>query len=206
MSLEIGDTIRAIREAKGLTLAEVVERMKDGSVAALSSWELNNAKPDLDRLVALCTALEVSADKVLGLSNESLNLTTEEEEVILGLRWVDRRGRQEVLDCLEINKERCNYFVLEGAVEVHLPFFIHSDHPDYERNMRSCRDLRKLQRKNRVSAEDIFHYLARVSPVYGDHLCLAYIFAVLRGKRCPSTELYGWMYRACVEGSAKSTE
>ena len=59
----VAKRIRQLRDERGLTMQEVVERMKhhgyDVKVAAISHWETGHAKVNLDAIPALAAALGV---------------------------------------------------------------------------------------------------------------------------------------------------
>ena len=57
--MSLGSNIRRLREDKGLTQEQIAEWM-DVSFQAVSSWERDEYKPDLEKLLKLAEVLEVS--------------------------------------------------------------------------------------------------------------------------------------------------
>ena len=55
----IGENIRRLREEKGLTQEKVADEL-DVSYQAVSSWEREEYKPDLDKLMKLAEVFDVS--------------------------------------------------------------------------------------------------------------------------------------------------
>ena len=61
-----GEQLKRARQARGLTQAELGAAMAPPtSLYAVSLWELNKRRPDIDQLAALCRILHVSADVLL---------------------------------------------------------------------------------------------------------------------------------------------
>ena len=64
-----GERIRAAREIKRLTTAQLAERIPC-SERSVQGWEAGSARPKYEQLVGLAAALEVSADYLLGLPTQ----------------------------------------------------------------------------------------------------------------------------------------
>lgn len=62
-----GERIRAAREIKRLTTAQLAERVPC-SERSVQGWEAGSARPKYEQLVGLAAALEVSADYLLGIA------------------------------------------------------------------------------------------------------------------------------------------
>ena len=65
MNLNLSETIRRFRKARGLTQEQLAEAL-DVSVGAVSKWELGSSLPDLSRLVEMAEFFETSVDVLLG--------------------------------------------------------------------------------------------------------------------------------------------
>ncbi len=61
-----GRRLRRAREARGLTAQQVADR-SGVAVTAISHFETGRRGPSIDNLYALCIALAVSADELLGI-------------------------------------------------------------------------------------------------------------------------------------------
>lgn len=189
VDVRIGERIKAYRERRGLKLKELVEPLNLSGTSSITNWESNLSKPDLDRFLTLCMELDVSPNTLLGVTKWDAEYSEESDAELL--RWyhaLDSRGQDEVLACIKTHLERCGYY-RHGGEEI-TALFIGVDNPNYSRIRESCKELRKLQRRNRISYEDIFHYLSRISPYCELHLCLAYVIQIMHGSRCPSEPLY----------------
>jgi len=60
-----GDYIREARQGRGWNQSELAERVS-ASTTTVSNWERGITKPGLDDINALCSALGLSADVLLG--------------------------------------------------------------------------------------------------------------------------------------------
>lgn len=83
-----GDKLKALRKERGLTQQQLADKMElvKGSISA---YEQNTKYPSLDVLIKLCTFFQVSADYMLGLSDDMQfkmsALTDEQAQLILQL-------------------------------------------------------------------------------------------------------------------------
>ena len=64
--LNIGKTIKELRQEKNLTQSELA-KMLYLSQDTISLWERDKSLPDLNAVVALCNIFNISADYLLGL-------------------------------------------------------------------------------------------------------------------------------------------
>ena len=101
--MSIGSRIRAAREAKELTQSQLAEKVGNIKSSVISMWENDNSRPDLDRLSRLCTALDITADELLGLKLDMNRPTLEENERNRKIRVLDEHGL-EMVDFV-VNKE-----------------------------------------------------------------------------------------------------
>lgn len=86
--LYFGDKLRALRTEKGLTQQQLADKI--GLVkASISAYEQGIKYPSIEILIKLCNQFNISADYLLGLSdNMELKLsalTDEQVRLILGL-------------------------------------------------------------------------------------------------------------------------
>ena len=65
-----GTRLKLLREEKGLSKAEVARRLNLNTYNTVSSWENNVNYPRAAEIIKLCEMYEVSADFILGLSND----------------------------------------------------------------------------------------------------------------------------------------
>lgn len=77
--MTIGEKILNMRKARGWSQEDLAERV-GVSRQAVSRWEADSAKPDADRIIAICDLFGVSADYLLrdmaGERQEAVNLPT----------------------------------------------------------------------------------------------------------------------------------
>ena len=64
-----GERIRAAREIKRLSTAQLAERIPC-SERSVQGWEAGSARPKYEQIVGLARVLEVSADYLLGLPTQ----------------------------------------------------------------------------------------------------------------------------------------
>ena len=93
-----GDKLRALRMEKKLTQNDLAARL--GIVgASVSSYEKNKQYPSVEVLIQLCQAFDVSADYLLGLSDDkNFNTSTlTEEQLQIVLRLINEFEQSNVL-------------------------------------------------------------------------------------------------------------
>lgn len=71
----IGPRLKALREARGLSLRELGEKLLAAGIAsvtkqAVSAWESGRNQLNAEQIVALCRLLGASADELLGLAGD----------------------------------------------------------------------------------------------------------------------------------------
>lgn len=94
--MSIGSRIRSAREAKGLTQAQLADKVGNIKSSVVSMWENGNSRPDLDRFSRLCAALDITADELLGLKLDTNRPTLEEVERNRKIRVLDEHGLEMV--------------------------------------------------------------------------------------------------------------
>ena len=100
---QIGERIKAARANKNLTQGEFAKLIGAKSASVVSSWEMGVAKPDCERLSAICQVLGVTPDNLLGFQSDAY--TTSEISVIHKYRALDDRGRTVVNNVLNTEYE-----------------------------------------------------------------------------------------------------
>lgn len=201
-----GDRVKAAREAKGLNQAQLAKECEVSSAAIISNWENNINKPDFEKIVKLCIALDVTTSYLLDYSPYNAgDLSAEEQEFIEGLRELDQDRFNKVKAALQeqltiINQWNEGY-VAVSPVPIETPVFLSKGDPDYNEMKYKCRELNNLRRERAQSYEDITHFLWNIG--YGKNICLAYVIGILKsGLRVPNRQLYNRI-RAFLEGRYK---
>lgn len=78
----LGDRIKASREAKGLLQSQLAALIGVKSANVISNWEKNVSKPDGNKMVSLCEALDISLSYLLNYYGPEKSPST--AEAILG--------------------------------------------------------------------------------------------------------------------------
>lgn len=89
----LGGRIREAREAKHLLQSGLALRV-GVSAAVISNWEKDINKPDVEKLVALCKALEVSPAYLLDYWEQDSSLTLPEWVLLKKYRLLDVHGKK----------------------------------------------------------------------------------------------------------------
>ncbi len=88
MVLNIADRIKYLRDKKGMTQTYLAKRLGI-SRSAVNSWEMSLSFPSLSNIVEMARIFGVSADYILGISNQLTldisDLDSEEQEVVFKL-------------------------------------------------------------------------------------------------------------------------
>lgn len=88
MVLNIADRIKYLRDKKGMTQTYLAKRLGI-SRSAVNSWEMSLSFPSLSNIVEMTRIFGVSADYILGISNQLTldisELDSEEQEVVFKL-------------------------------------------------------------------------------------------------------------------------
>ena len=96
----LGGKIRCARKAKGLKQSDVSANLNVRNTA-ISSWEKNQSKPDLQNIEALCKILDVSPNYFFNVDIEE-KMTLEELELIRTYRKLDERGKYIIKGIIQI--------------------------------------------------------------------------------------------------------
>ena len=201
--LTFGDRVKAAREAKGLNQAQLAKECEVSSAAIISNWENNINKPDFEKIVKLCIALDVTTSYLLDYSPYDGNdLSSEEWEIIRGLRELDPDRFNIVKAALKeqltiLNQWNEGYVVIT-KYKIDEPVFLSKGDPEYNEIKYLCRDLNNLRKNRAQSFEDITHFLWYIG--YEKNICLAYVISIFtNGRRVPNRQLYNRI-RAFLEG------
>lgn len=102
-----GERIRKARENKNLLQSELAKLIDVKSSGVISNWEKDLNKPDADKIVRLCAALDISASYLLDYhGNDSFQVSDEELEHIKKYRTLDEHGKDIVDTVLDKEYER----------------------------------------------------------------------------------------------------
>lgn len=85
MVYQIGSKIRQYRETKGMSQKQLADLI-GVSNSRVSNWEQGVNRPDVDLLVSICKALDVSPSALLDIHLSTDELTNHERKLILAYR------------------------------------------------------------------------------------------------------------------------
>lgn len=105
----LGQRIKDAREKKGLLQAELAKKIGVKSAAVISNWEKDINKPDAEKIVLLCRALDISLSYLFDYYGEANSpLSISEYEHIKKYRALDERGKAAVDSILNTEFDHIN--------------------------------------------------------------------------------------------------
>jgi transcriptional regulator with XRE-family HTH domain len=104
---EIAKNLRFYRKKRGLTQKEFAKLLGVNS-SAVAHWELGHNSIDVDNLMLACDILDVSPAQIYGRDSipKKLELTAEENQLLMMYRALDERGKTTVKNLLNWEYER----------------------------------------------------------------------------------------------------
>ena len=90
--ISLGEKIKIARTNKGLKQSDLSDLLGVRNTA-ISSWENNQSKPDINMVEILCGVLEVSPNYFFNL-DDTEKFTVQEMELIKKYRQLDNRGKK----------------------------------------------------------------------------------------------------------------
>lgn len=102
----IGQNIRAIRESRGLTQAQLAERVGVSS-GTVSSWEVDRTEPNIGMIENISVALNCQKTDIIGRES-SFDLTDHERRLVIAYRQTP--SMQEAVDRLLGIEKREQYY------------------------------------------------------------------------------------------------
>lgn len=110
----LGERIRFAREQKGLLQSELAKLINVKSSGVISNWEKDLNKPDAEKIVRLCSALDISASYLLDYYGKpDIEFSNSEISHIKKYRDLDDHGRKVVDFILDEEYGRRNIIPLE---------------------------------------------------------------------------------------------
>lgn len=96
---------REMREAVGKTQTEVAKYL-GVSRQCYNNYELGNREPGIEILLRLSSYFGVSVDYLLGNENATQAVSTEDREIIEGIKGLTAEERKRVLDFIKFTKQQ----------------------------------------------------------------------------------------------------
>lgn len=199
----LGERIKAARENRGLNQADLARLCGVKTATAISNWETDSSKPDVDKLVRLCIALDVSPEILLDYyPEESEQLPLEAKKVANDYLVLDESGRTRIRE--EIKKQKAlmdnrnNGYDAVQKDNITEPIWLSKSDPDYLFMKSKARDLKKIKDGTYKHTEDITKFLWSIG--YEDGIYRASVFGAIElGTPVPNRQLYDRI-RAFLEG------
>lgn len=93
----LGKRIREARENKGLLQTQLAKMIGARSAGVISNWENDLNKPDIDKIIAMCKAMDVSISVLVGYSAEDeFVCSPSEQRIIEKYRCLNDHGKTSV--------------------------------------------------------------------------------------------------------------
>lgn len=100
MSASIGELIKVRRKELNMTQAQLAEKIGLVESSSISTYERSTASVNVDMLLLLSVALDVSVSYFFGEVSECTS--TEEKELLNSFRLLDKDTRKKALDIIKI--------------------------------------------------------------------------------------------------------
>lgn len=192
----LGARLKSARENKKFSQKKLADMCGVSTASIISNWETNTNKPDLDKLILLCDALDVSPAYLLDYYTDAVPLSADEKRLVEKYRRVDERGAKDLLAHADYLVQQMENYendnpdqdIPEISDQIIMPVFLTESDEDYPEMKKKCRSLRTLKRNSRKSYLDITKHLWKTG--YGEIMCLAYVIQIFGGDRVPSRQLY----------------
>ncbi|WP_315167655.1 helix-turn-helix transcriptional regulator [Metaclostridioides mangenotii] len=101
--ISLGEKIKVARTKKGLKQSELSSLLGVRNTA-ISGWENNQSKPDINMLESLCKILEIQPNYFFNLEDND-SITLEELDLIKKFRLLDSRGKHITKSVIDIELE-----------------------------------------------------------------------------------------------------
>lgn len=103
----LGSRIKSAREQKGLLQSELAKLISVKSAGVISNWEKDLNKPDAEKIVRLCSALDISASYLLDYYGKpDIELNSSEINLLKNYRLLDKHGKTIIDTILEEEMRR----------------------------------------------------------------------------------------------------
>ena len=104
----LGTRIKEAREQKSLLQSDLARLIGAKSSGVISNWEKDLSKPDANKIVKLCQALDVSASYLLDyFGDDDFEIMPHEIELIKNYRSLDNDGKEIETLIIHIELQRC---------------------------------------------------------------------------------------------------
>lgn len=111
----LGTRIKAAREQKELLQSDLAKLIGVKSSGVISNWEKDISKPDANKIVKLCHALDVSTSYLLDYFDDDFEIMPHEIELIKSYRSLDNHGKEIVTLIVHKELQRCAASPSPGA-------------------------------------------------------------------------------------------
>lgn len=193
--MSLGEKILALRKTMGYSQMELAEIMGEKSAKVISTWEKNQSKPDIDKVVRLCN---VFSCPISGLIEGTNDFDMTKDEVVLINKWrgLDDLGKSVAMCNIDFQLDRWNSLdIKKPDTDVDEPskLFIDKNDADYYAMKEKCKELITLK-KNSFLRESEIRLLLAYEDGYSGQLSIADLIMIFNGMKVPSQELYSHIY------------
>lgn len=101
-----GGRLRAARKQKGITQVELAKMLGIRIKERISTWERDVSLPDINMCVALCKALEIGTDYLLGYYDGTVQFSEKQKQIARTYGELDAHGRRMVETVVAIERDR----------------------------------------------------------------------------------------------------
>lgn len=112
----LGSRIKKAREKAGLMQADLASKIDVKSAGVISNWETDKSKPDADKIVALCEALDVSCSYLLDYYGAT-EVSSVEMQLLKEFRELNDEGQDALFKYLR-------YLISEGYIKSGSAFLV----------------------------------------------------------------------------------
>lgn len=103
-----GDNLRTIRKEKGLSQEDLAELL-NVSRQAVSKWEQNNGYPEMEKVIQLAEALNISLDHLILGRKDEKNIN-DRTSVPTGRIMIKSHDGKQLINCYKVLSQRVSVF------------------------------------------------------------------------------------------------
>lgn len=147
---EIGQILRAAREAKGLTQKQVATEI-GRKQQVVGHWETGYAQPDANTLFELCDLYGISVDEAFGKKKaDGAAISAEAQSIARAFDYLDAPGRAAVRAVLETQRQRvAEYGPLTHKAAAHhgkqIPVIVGTNEAEIQMKYQSMREVEEME-------------------------------------------------------------
>ena len=191
--MELGQKIKIARENKNLTRTELAKEIGIRCAAIISSWESGNSKPTtMTSIKNLCTTLDISLYDLFDMEPPKETILPDYQvDIVSKMKFMDSIAEKRIIDVVNEEYDRCRTTKSSVPVlfqlRIQQPLFIGQTDPDYKKNKKRVRTLKKVRIQKALKIEWITQFLWMIG--FDGLICIADICAIFNETLVPSNQL-----------------